>query len=158
MHLKRIDDVYFRSPRPIVELTRVQCTAIYRPSRPVKCDYARLCDAPRTHTYTHIHAHSETHKPRAARFAYYNNATRRKTHTHTPIHALTHHEYAPLRLSTSHQVDCGDNSMINEIRYEIDIRRGQEASAIVPLQSAVRVTRVSSMGMCVCPSIRIAAR
>jgi len=43
--------------------------------------------------------------------------------------------------------------MINEIRYETDIHRGQEASTIVP--SVIGESeRVSSMGMCVCPSIQ----
>jgi len=53
----------------------------------------------------------------------------------------------------SHEVDCGDDLMINEIRYETDIHRGQEASTIVPGVIG-ESERVSSMGMCVCPSIQ----
>lgn len=59
----------------------------------------------------------------------------------------------PRTLDISHQVDCGDDLMINEIRYEIDIRRGyRKHRRSSPVQSAARIERVSSMGMCVCPS------
>lgn len=59
--------------------------------------------------------------------------TRTDTHGHTDARLRRALE----TLDISHEVDCGDDSMINEIRYEIDIRRRQEASAIV-VSTAIR--------------------
>lgn len=62
---------------------------------------------------------------------------RKLTHIHARTHMYTHNTHTRLYARRdswhlSHQVDCGDDLMINEIRYEIDIHRGQEASTIVP--------------------------
>lgn len=91
--------------------------------------------------------------------------TRAYTHTvqtHTCIYTYTTLGRACTRRNSwhlSHEVDCGDDLMINEIRYEIDIHRGAGSIDDRPhCNRRHESERVSSMGMCVCPSIQIEAR